>query len=155
MPILPRSRQNPRNPRHGSPARHDPERFLVRAFATFTQAADSLEKSCGQLHAEVARLAGELERANSELTRSLEENGRIRAFLAQILEGLPCGVRALDGLQKLLGDPAAIASTTLLCNRRARFHLRRLLEPFLPRVVVLCPTEIPPGNSVQSLGAVR
>ncbi|MBZ5698051.1 MAG: flagellar biosynthesis protein FlhA [Acidobacteriia bacterium] len=63
--------------------------------------------------------------------------------------------RVLDGLQRLVGDPTAIASTILLCNSPARFHLRRLLEPFLPRVVVLSPTEIPPGTSVQSLGVVR
>ena len=63
--------------------------------------------------------------------------------------------RVLDGLQRLLGDPAAIASTTLLCNSPGRFHLRRLLEPFLPRIVVLSPAEIPPSISVQSLGVVR
>jgi type III secretory pathway component EscV len=155
MTILPSVREKLRIPRHGRPARHDAERCLVRAFATFTQAADALEKSYGQLQTEVARLGGELDRANSELTRSLEENTRVRAFLAQILEGLPCGVPVLDGLQKLVGDPAAIASTILLCNSPARFHLRRLLEPFLPRVVVLSLTEIPPGISVQSLGVVR
>jgi len=73
----------------------------VHAFATFTQAADSLEKSYGQLQTEVGRLSGELERANSELTRSLEENTRVRGFLAQILEGLPCGVLVLDTRARL------------------------------------------------------
>ncbi len=63
--------------------------------------------------------------------------------------------RVLDGLQKLVRDPAAIASTILLCNSPSRFHLRTLLEPFLPRVMVLSPAEIPPGISVQSLGVVR
>ncbi len=55
----------------------------------------------------------------------------------------------------MVGDPATLRSTILLCNSPARFHLRRLLEPFLPRVVVLSPAEIPPGMSVQSLGVVR
>jgi flagellar biosynthesis protein FlhA len=68
---------------------------------------------------------------------------------------MPLLRRVLDGLQKLVGDPTAVASTILLCNSPARFHLRRLLEPFLPRVVVLSPTEIPAGISVQSLGVVR
>jgi flagellar biosynthesis protein FlhA len=63
--------------------------------------------------------------------------------------------RLLDGLQRLVGDPTAISSTILLCNSPARFHLRRLLEPFLPRIVVLSPTEIPSGISVQSLGVIR
>jgi flagellar biosynthesis protein FlhA len=63
--------------------------------------------------------------------------------------------RLLDGLQRLIGDPATASSTILLCHSPARFHLRRLLEPFLPRVVVLAPAEIPPGITVQSLGVIR
>jgi flagellar biosynthesis protein FlhA len=87
-----------------------------------------------------------------EIARSIETPGtgqRTAPSAAPMLR------RVLDGLQRLLGDPAAVASTILLCNSPARFHLRRLLEPFLPRVVVLSPTEIPPGISVQSLGVVR
>jgi signal transduction histidine kinase len=82
-------------------SRDDAERSLVHAFATFTQAADSLEKSYGQLQIEVARLNGELERANSELSKSLDENSRVRSFLAQILEGLPCGVLVFDAGARL------------------------------------------------------
>lgn len=74
---------------------------MVHAFTTFTQAADSLEKSYGQLQTEVARLGVELERANSELTQTLEENTRVRSFLAQILEGLPCGVLVFDANARL------------------------------------------------------
>src|SRR5579863_6651538 len=101
MPILPSARQNTRGPHRVDRSRGDAERSLVHAFATFTQAADSLEKSYGQLQTEVARLSGELERANSELTNSLDENSRVRGFLAQILEGLPCGVLVLDAGQRL------------------------------------------------------
>jgi flagellar biosynthesis protein FlhA len=63
--------------------------------------------------------------------------------------------RVLEGLQRLVGDRVALSSTILLCNSPARFHLRRLLEPFIPRIVVLSPAEIPPTVSVQSLGVVR
>src|SRR5579864_245940 len=101
MPILPSARQNTRSPRRGNRSRDDAERSLVHAFTTFTQAADSLEKSYGQLQTEVARLSGELERANSELGKSLEENSRVRSFLAQILEGLPCGVLVVDAAARL------------------------------------------------------
>jgi flagellar biosynthesis protein FlhA len=62
--------------------------------------------------------------------------------------------RVLDGLRKLVGDPVANASAVLLCSSPARFHLQRQLEPFLPKVVVLSPGEIPPTISVQSLGMV-
>jgi flagellar biosynthesis protein FlhA len=61
----------------------------------------------------------------------------------------------LEGLQKLVGDRVALSSTVLLCNTPVRFHLRRLLEPFIPRIVVLSPAEIPPAINVQSLGVVR
>jgi flagellar biosynthesis protein FlhA len=63
--------------------------------------------------------------------------------------------RVLESLQKSVGDRVALNSMTLLCNSPARFHLRRLLEPFLPRIVVLSPAEIPATVSVQSLGVVR
>jgi len=61
----------------------------------------------------------------------------------------------LEGLQRLVGDRVALSSTILLCGSPVRFHLRRLLEPFIPRIVVLSPPEIPPTISVQSLGVVR
>ena len=63
--------------------------------------------------------------------------------------------RILDGLRQLAGDQVTQTSPILLCATPARFHLRRLLEPFLPKVVVLSPLEIPPMVSVQSLGTVR
>ncbi len=63
--------------------------------------------------------------------------------------------RVLEGLQKSIADKAALNSMTLLCSSPARFYLRRLLEPFLPRIVVLSPAEIPAAVSVQSLGMVR
>ncbi len=85
----------------GGRNRHAAERSLVRAFATFTQAADSLEKAYGQLRIEVSRLSGELERTNAELTQSLEETTRVRSFLAQILEALPFGVLVFDSSGRL------------------------------------------------------
>jgi flagellar biosynthesis protein FlhA len=63
--------------------------------------------------------------------------------------------RVLDELRKLLGSDAALATPVLLCNTPARFHLRRLLEPFLPKVVVLSPGEIPPVVAVKSIGMVH
>jgi len=63
--------------------------------------------------------------------------------------------RVLDGLRTLFGDQVLSAPPVLLCASPGRFHLRRLLEPFLPRVVVIAPAEIPPMTPVQSLGVVR
>jgi flagellar biosynthesis protein FlhA len=63
--------------------------------------------------------------------------------------------RVLEGLRKLLGEPGAVPSPIVLCSSPTRFHLRRLLEPFLPRLVVLSPAEIPAAVSIQSLGVVQ
>jgi len=75
------------------------ERGLAQAFLTFTQAAGSLEKSYTLLQNEVVRLREELRRANVDLDRSLEENSRMRGYLAQVLENLPCGVMVVSGLE--------------------------------------------------------
>jgi flagellar biosynthesis protein FlhA len=63
--------------------------------------------------------------------------------------------RILDGLRKLAGEQVAVASPVLLCATPARYHLKRLLEPFLPKVVVLSPLEIPPVIEVQSVGVLK
>jgi flagellar biosynthesis protein FlhA len=63
--------------------------------------------------------------------------------------------QVLESLQRLVGDRVALSSTVLLCSSPVRFHLRRLLEPFIPRIVVLSPAEIPATVTVQSLGVVR
>jgi nitrogen fixation/metabolism regulation signal transduction histidine kinase len=95
MPNLPTARQS--QPRAPSAKKHaDDRRSLARAFRTFTQAAGSLEKSYAQLQGEVGRLRADLECANAELSRSLEETSRVRAFLGRILEGLPCGILVTD-----------------------------------------------------------
>ena len=84
-----------------------------------------------------------------------------RAFTPQAPPATATGLqpsfvrRILDGLRQLAGDQVAQTAPILLCATPARFHLRRLLEPFLPKVVVLSPLEIPPMVSVQSLGTVR
>jgi signal transduction histidine kinase len=72
------------------------KRSLVRAFQSFTQAADSLEKSYGHLQAEVLRLRFELERVNHDLAASLEDNSRMRGYLTRVIEGMPCGLLVVD-----------------------------------------------------------
>lgn len=50
----------------------------------------------------------ELQCANSELERSLEENARVRAYLSRVLEDLPCGVLvvAADGAVQIINPEA-------------------------------------------------
>jgi two-component system, sensor histidine kinase FlrB len=92
MPKLPRTRQRTNGATTEFKGLPSVQENLTRAFLTFTQAAGSLEKSYSQLQGEVTRLHRELQCANSELERSLEENARVRAYLSRVLEDLPCGV---------------------------------------------------------------
>ncbi len=68
------------------------KRSLELAFRTFTQAAESLEKSYGHLQGEVLRLRAELATKNRDLATSVEENVRMRQYQTRILQGLPCGI---------------------------------------------------------------
>ena len=63
--------------------------------------------------------------------------------------------RVLDSLRASFGEEISGAPPVLLCSSPGRFYLRRLLEPFLPKVVVLSPTEIPSVTTVRTLGMVR
>ncbi len=82
-------------PAPGNMAR-DPEHPLARAFASFTEAAGSLERTYGQLQGQVSHLRQELEVTNRDLATSLDENRRIRERLRRIVEGLPCGVLVVE-----------------------------------------------------------
>ena len=93
------------------------------------------------------------------LDRSLEDE-LSRAFGGGTAPGAaslqpPFARRILDGLRRLAGEQVAVASPVLLCSTPARYHLKRLLEPFLPKVVVLSPLEVPPVIEVQSLGVLH
>jgi len=67
----------------------------------------------------------------------------------------PFARRILDGLRRLAGEQVAVATPVLLCASPARYPLQRLLEPFLPKVVVLSPLEVPALVEVQSVGILR
>ncbi|HEY6769654.1 MAG TPA: flagellar biosynthesis protein FlhA [Candidatus Sulfotelmatobacter sp.] len=67
----------------------------------------------------------------------------------------PFARRILDGLRRVAGEQVALATPVVLCASPARYHLKRLLEPFLPKVVVLSPPEVPSLVEVQSVGVLR
>ena len=68
---------------------------------------------------------------------------------------IPVAQRVFAGLRAMLGDQVAMAPPVLLCSSPGRFYLKRLLEPLIPKIVVISPSEIPPAIQVQSLGSVR
>jgi flagellar biosynthesis protein FlhA len=62
--------------------------------------------------------------------------------------------RLVDSVKRLTGGASTSALPVLLCPSPARYHVRRWLEPFLPKVTVLSPIEIPPEIRVRSIGTV-
>lgn len=63
--------------------------------------------------------------------------------------------RITDSLKRLIGPAAASAQPVLLCSSPARYHLKRWLEPVLPRLTVIAPAEVPPEVAVRAAGVVR
>ncbi len=63
--------------------------------------------------------------------------------------------RITDSLKTLMGTAVSTAQPVLLCASPARYHLRRWLEPVLPRLTVIAPGEIPPEVPVRAIGVVR
>jgi two-component system sensor histidine kinase FlrB len=80
---------------------HSPQ-LLADAFSEFISASATLEASYRDLQSEVAHLSVELSERNAELTRSLQENDRMRATLQQIIDSMPCGVLVLDAEQRIV-----------------------------------------------------
>ncbi|HTW46800.1 MAG TPA: flagellar biosynthesis protein FlhA [Acidobacteriaceae bacterium] len=63
--------------------------------------------------------------------------------------------RIADSLKRLIGPATASAQPVLLCASPARYHLKRWLEPVLPRLTVVAPAEVPPEVAVRAAGVVR
>ena len=62
--------------------------------------------------------------------------------------------RLVESVKRLTGGGPTMALPVLLCPSPARYHVRRWLEPFVPKVTVLAPVEIPPEIRVRSVGTV-
>ena len=80
---------------------HSP-RMLADAFSEFISASSMLEASYRDLQQEVAHLGVELAERNAALSRSLAENGRMRAALQQMIDSMPCGVLVLDTAETIV-----------------------------------------------------
>ncbi len=93
------------------------------------------------------------------LDRTIEDEcNRTTSQQPQLTSGamqISVASRVLAGLRTMLGDQVASAPPVLLCSSPGRFYLKRLLEPYIPKIVVISPSEIPPMTQVQSLGSVR
>ncbi len=63
--------------------------------------------------------------------------------------------RLTDSVRLLIGSASAAALPVLLVPSPARYHVKRWLQPVLPRVAVVAASEIPPEIRLRPVGTVR
>jgi flagellar biosynthesis protein FlhA len=63
--------------------------------------------------------------------------------------------RLTDSVRQLIGSSSAAALPVLLVPSPARYHVKRWLEPALPRLAVVAAGEIPPEIRLRPVGTVR
>jgi flagellar biosynthesis protein FlhA len=90
-----------------------------------------------------------------EILSAISPESSQRLLSAAAPNGIPLVRRLTDSVRSLIGSASAAALPVLLCPSPARFHVKRWLEPVLPRLAVLAASEIPPEIQLRSVGEVR
>lgn len=90
-----------------------------------------------------------------EILATLSPETGQRLLNAAAAPGTPIVRRLLDSLRQLIGASSATALPVLLCPSPARYHVKRWLDPVLPRLAVLAAGEIPPEIRLRPAGTVR
>ncbi len=78
-----------------------------------------------------------------------------RLLTAASAPGTPLVRRLIDSLNRLIGSSSAAVTPVLLVASPARYHVKRWLEPFLPRLTVISASEIPPVVRLRPVGTIR
>ena len=69
--------------------------------------------------------------------------------------GTPVVRRLTDSVRSLIGSASSSALPVLLCPSPARYHVRRWLEPVMPRLAVVSAGEVPPEIRLRPVGTLR
>lgn len=78
-----------------------------------------------------------------------------RLLSAAAVPGTPLVRRLFDSVNRLIGSAPSAATPVLLMPSPARYHVKRWLEPMLPRLAVVAAAEIPPEVRLRPVGTVR
>jgi len=100
----------------------------------------------------VLLLDGALE---EEILATLSPETSQRMLASGGASGVPVLRRLSDSLRRLIPAASAAALPVLLCPSPARYHVKRWLEPVLPRLSVVAAGEIPPEIRLRPVGTVR
>ncbi len=90
-----------------------------------------------------------------EILSTLSPETGQRLLSAATAPGTPVVRRLADSVRLLIGASSASALPVLLCPSPARYHVKRWLEPVLPRLAVVAAGEIPPEVRLRPVGTVR
>src|SRR5580658_2316682 len=90
-----------------------------------------------------------------EILATLSPEGGQRLLAAQTPPATPVVRRLADSVRQLIGGASSAALPVLLCPSPARYHVKRWLEPVLPRLAVVAAGEIPPEIRLRPVGTVR
>jgi flagellar biosynthesis protein FlhA len=100
----------------------------------------------------VLLLDGALE---EEILATLSPETGQRMLSSGSATGTPVLRRLTDSLRRLIPAASAAALPVLLAPSPARYHIKRWLEPVLPRLSVVAAAEIPPEIRLRPVGTVR
>jgi flagellar biosynthesis protein FlhA len=81
--------------------------------------------------------------------------GSQRLLASAATPATPVVRRLTDSVRQLIGAGSSAALPVLLCPSPARYHVKRWLEPVLPRLAVVAAGEIPPEIRLRPVGPVR
>ncbi|HTJ30474.1 MAG TPA: flagellar biosynthesis protein FlhA [Acidobacteriaceae bacterium] len=90
-----------------------------------------------------------------EMLAALSETGLQRQPNGGARSSTPLIRRLVDSLKQLIASAPPTALPVLLCPSPARFHVKRWIEPWIPRMAVVAATEIPPEARLRPMGTVR
>jgi flagellar biosynthesis protein FlhA len=90
-----------------------------------------------------------------EILATLSPETGQRMLAASAPPATPVVRRLADSLKRLIPASSAAALPVLLCPSPARYHVKRWLEPVLPRLAVVSAGEIPPEIRLRPVGTVR
>ncbi len=85
----------------------------------------------------------------------LRPDGGQRLLSSAAVPATPLLRRLADSVKSLIGSASSAAPPVLLVPSPARYHVKRWLDPILPRLAVVAASEIPPEIRLRPAGTVR
>jgi flagellar biosynthesis protein FlhA len=90
-----------------------------------------------------------------EILATLAQDGGQRLLTDAARPSTPVIRRLADSLRQLIGATPTTALPVLLVPSPARYHVKRWIEPWVPRMAVIAATDIPAETRLRPMGTVR